>query len=196
MQNAIFSLFTAFVLMFGGSAAHAQFFGWGGGDYNGPNTGSDYRGGEARHRQAVQLGTIVDIREVRVSSRRQGGAGEFIGAGLGAALGALAGQRVGEGTGQQAAQLVLGALGAWGGSRAAEAIDTVEETALEIVVEFPNGEMVAVTQAVDSQAASLHVGETVRLVDGQLTRVARHRSAARPVQPQMQQQGGGQVGYF
>lgn len=195
MQNAIITLFTAFVLMLGGSTAHAQFFGWNGGDYRGPNTGSDYRGGEARHRQAVQLGTIVDIREVRVTSRRQGGAGEFIGAGLGAALGAIAGQRIGEGAGQQAAQLVMGALGAWGGSRAAEAIDSVEEVALEIVVEFPNGEMVAVTQAIDSQAATLQVGETVRLVDGGLTRIARHRSAARPVQPQMQQQSG-QIGYF
>lgn len=199
MQKAIISLCAAFVLMFGGASAHAQFFGWSGGDYKGPNTGSDYRGGEARHRQAVQLGTIIDIREVRVTSRRQGGAGEFIGAGLGAALGAIAGQRIGEGAGQQAAQLVMGALGAWGGSRAAEAIDSVEEVALEIVVEFPNGEMVAVTQAIDSQAATLQVGETVRLVDGGLTRIARHRSPARPVQPQMQpqmQQQSGQIGYF
>lgn len=193
MQNVLITLVTGLVLALGGNAAHAQLFGWNGGDYNGPNTGSDYRGGEARHRQAVQLGTIVDIREVRVTSRRQGGAGEFIGAGLGAALGALAGQRVGEGAGQQAAQVVLGALGAWGGSRAAEAIDAVEEVALEIVVEFSNGEMTAVTQAIDLQAATLQVGETVRLVDGQLTRVARHRAPAR-VQ-QMQQQHG-QVGYF
>lgn len=193
MQKAIISLCAALVLMFGGASAHAQFFGWSGGDYKGPNTGSDYRGGEARHRQAVQLGTIIDIREVRVTSRRQGGAGEFIGAGLGAALGAIAGQRIGEGAGQQAAQLVMGAVGAWGGSRAAEAIDSVEEVALEIVVEFPNGEMVAVTQALDSQAATLQVGETVRLVDGGLTRIARHRAPARA--PQMQQQSG-QVGYF
>ena len=155
------------------------------GDYVGRNE-YPLRRSEARRRQAVQIGTIVDIRVVQIGSRRHGGASEFIGAGLGAALGALAGERVGSGSGQQAAQLVLGALGAWGGSRAAEAVDSIEEEALEIIVELPNGELVAVAQSLDSQAATLRVGETVRLVDGQLTRVARHRAQVRPTHPQTQ----------
>lgn len=186
MKNYL-NLFVALVfLLCGGSQAHAQFFGWSGGDYAGPGTSTHYGAGEARRRQAVQIGTIVDIRVVQVGGRRHGGASEFIGAGLGAALGALAGERVGSGSGQQAAQLVLGALGAWGGSRAAEAVDSIEEEALEIVVELPDGELVAVAQSLDSQAATLRVGETVRLVDGQLTRVARHRTQVRPAHPQKQ----------
>lgn len=185
MQKSYLNLFVAIVCMCG-APAHAQFFGWSGGDYVGPGTSTHYGAGEVRRRQAVQIGTIVDIRVVQIGSRRHGGASEFIGAGLGAALGALAGERVGSGSGQQAAQLVLGALGAWGGSRAAEAVDSIEEEALEIIVELPNGELVAVAQSLDSQAATLRVGETVRLVDGQLTRVARHRAQVRPTHPQTQ----------
>ncbi len=181
MQKIVFTLLTLIAL--GSSSAFAQFGSggyWGGssGGYWSNNTGgsvtyrgSDYGTADARSVQQVVTGRVEDMRVVTISTRGQ--ASQYIGAGLGGAVGAIAARKVGNGSGKQIASLVGGALGALAGQAIGEHVGREERQALEIIVALDRGNVIAVTQEIDQDAASLRPGDRVRLVSGSVTRVVK-----------------------
>ena len=109
-------------------------------------------------------GTVESVREVRVA----GGQPSGVGAVAGGVIGGVLGNQIGRGGGR-----VLGTIaGAIGGGFAGNEIEKRTHTATryEITVRVDDGSVRTFTR----NAATYHVGERVRLNDGQL---------AAPVQP-------------
>lgn len=181
MQN-LTKYLVGLALIFCALQVHAQFpsngnfpgaFGGGfaGGGRSNTYSGSDYGTSEARSVHRVLTGMIADLRIVTISSRS--GAGQYVGAGIGGALGAIAGRKVGRGSGRDAASVVAGTIGALAGQQIGNHLATSERRALEVVVTLDSGELVAVTQEIDADAAALVPGMRVGLIQGQNTRVVR-----------------------
>jgi len=150
-------------------------------NYWGQNTGnyqgSTYSGQQAMQVQQVRLGTVLDIRQVQIVQQPQ--SPSYGGAAVGAAMGGLIGNQVGNGNGRVAATVLMTALGGLAGEGAGSAYNTVKAQALEIIVRMESGETLAITQAIDADAASLRNGDRVRLIQSQgwggSARVARIR---------------------
>ncbi len=144
-------------------------------------SGSSYSADHARAAQAVVIGTVEDVRRVEIeASPTARAAGASIG-GLGASVIAnSASQR----SGLNGGSMLAAVGGALLGDYVARKVATRE--AVEIIVSFSNGQAVAVTQEIDSEAASLNPGDRVRLLTyGQTVRVAKLRNQAAPVVAQV-----------
>jgi outer membrane lipoprotein SlyB len=137
--------------------------------------GNTYNGQQAMQVQQVRVGQVLDIRAVQIVQQSQGTS--YGGATLGAALGGLAGNQMGKGNGKIAATMVMAALGGVTGESIGTAMNTQKAQALEIIVRMESGEVLAITQAIDQDAASLRPGDKVRLIQSQgwggTTRVTR-----------------------
>lgn len=175
LASKTLAVFFAATLMLGSTQAMAQFayngF-WGGNTGNSISyRGSDYGASDARSVQQVVTGRVEDVRVVQITTRGQ--ASQYIGAGLGGAVGAIAAKKVGSGSGSQIAQLVGGALGAMAGQAIGDRAGSETRQALEVVVALDRGDVVAITQEIDQDAASLRPGDHVRLIHGSVTRVVK-----------------------
>lgn len=125
---------------------------------------SDYGRGQARTAQEVQMGVVVDVREVRLEGTKTP-----VGTAAGAVVGGVAGSEIGGGKGS-----VVGAvLGAVAGGVAGAAIEEsiTRQKGLEITVKLDSGRTIAVVQAADE---NFRPGDRVRvLTGGGVTRVTR-----------------------
>lgn len=116
--------------------------------------GNVYSRDLARSPQTVKLGTIVALKEVRIEGTKSG-----VGAVSGGVLGAVLGNTVGSGSGKTVAQVGGAVAGTYAGSKVEEAISS--QKAWEIIVEYPEGEAVAIVQGATEVWS---VGEKVRVL--------------------------------
>lgn len=161
----------AFIASFGVSAQTNY---WGQ-STNGNYQGNTYNGQQAMQVQQVRIGTVLDIRQVQIVQQPQGNS--YGGAAIGGVVGGLVGNQIGNGSGRTAATILMTALGGVAGDAAGTAYNTQRVQALEIIVRMESGETLAITQAIDNDAASLRTGDHVRLIQsqgwGSTARVAR-----------------------
>lgn len=103
-------------------------------------SGSVYRGDQAKEARAINYGTIVSVREVKIQSDNPG----VIGTLGGGVLGGIAGSTIGGGRGQAIATTIGAITGAMAGSAAEEKISQV--TSLEMVIRKDDGQEIVVIQ--------------------------------------------------
>ena len=118
--------------------------------------GGDYSRSQTRGEQTVRLGTVEQVRSVKIDGTRSG-----VGAGSGAVVGGVAGSGIGGGRGQ-----VVGAVaGAVLGGIAGQAVEnsTTSKNGVEITVRLEGGKLIAITQEADEQ---FRVGDRVRVLSG------------------------------
>lgn len=116
--------------------------------------GDVYSRDQVRSPQEVKLATIVAVKEVRIEGTKSG-----VGAVSGGVLGAVLGNTVGSGSGKTVAQVGGAVAGTYAGSKVEEAISS--QKAWEIIVEYSDGEAVAIVQGATEKWA---VGEKVRVL--------------------------------
>lgn len=137
--------------------------------------GSTYSGQQAMQVQQVRVGTVLDIRPVQIVQQPQ--SPSYTGATVGATIGGLAGSQMGKGNGRVALTVLTTVLGGVAGEAMGSAYNTTKVQALEIIVRMESGETLAITQAIDADAASIRTGDHVRLIQpqgwGGVSRVAR-----------------------
>ncbi len=127
--------------------------------------GGDYTVSQVRGEQSVRLGTIENVRKVRIKSGEPGLLGALGGGVAGAALGST----VGQGNGNAAAT-ILGALAAGAAGEAAQGAMSSQD-GFELTVRLDSGYVIAVTQGADE---AFQVGERVQVLGGGgATRVTR-----------------------
>ncbi len=128
-------------------------------------SGHVYTRAEARRTQTVQVGQVIDVREVLIEGTKSG-----IGTAAGGALGYVLGRSVGSGSGKDVATAAGAIGGAAAGAAAEEGI--TRHKGLEITVNLDTGQTVAVVQAADEMFSA---GDRVRIVRGEdgTTRVVR-----------------------
>jgi len=134
----------------------------------------DYSTAEAGRVYTVKTGKIVDLRVVDLrESQNQWTYTHTVPdnsngcAAAGAVGGGLLGSQLGGGNGRYAAIALLAAAG---GLAAKQGCTPEPKRALELTIRLDTGGMIALVQAID---ADLRIGDEVRLVEGQKTRVAR-----------------------
>ena len=128
--------------------------------------GSVYDGSEARQVQRVDLATVEDIRVVTIEQKDN--TTSYGGAVTGAALGGLLGSKIGRGNGKTAATIIFAGLGGIAGESAGRAMNSRTYQALEIVIRMEkSGNLYAITQAIDSDAAAMRPGDQVRVIQTQ-----------------------------
>jgi outer membrane lipoprotein SlyB len=122
----------------------------------GNNSNSGYTRTQAQREQTVRIATVESVREVMIDAGQTG-----IGAGTGAVVGGVAGSTMGGGRGQ----ILTTVLGAVVGGIAGQAVEgnTSKRRALEITVEYANGDLRAITQDADEV---FRPGERVRVMSG------------------------------
>ncbi|BBP00384.1 glycine zipper 2TM domain-containing protein [Sulfuriferula nivalis] len=147
---AVFALLTATALTAGCASTYGT---------NGVGSG-DYNSQQARQSQDVQLGTVLSTRAVNINTTTN--TSQTAGAGIGALLGGLAGNQVGNGTGKTIATV----LGALGGGVAGNAVEhqISNQRGIEITVKLDNGQLRAISQAVDGE--TFRVGDHVQVIGG------------------------------
>jgi outer membrane lipoprotein SlyB len=155
---AAFVLLTATAL----TAGCAGSYGTGGGVGSG-----DYTSQQARQSQDVQLGTVISTRAVTINTTTN--TSQTAGTGIGALLGGLAGNQVGNGTGKTIATV----LGALGGGMAGNAVEhqISNQSGIEITVKLDNGQLKAISQAVDGE--TFRAGDRVQVIGSMWGGVAR-----------------------
>lgn len=136
--------------------------------------GIHYVASEAQRLQTVLIGTVEDMRFVEIDERT--GFSEATGAATGAALGGLLGSSIGQGKGKMAATVIFTALGAGTGHEVEEIMNTAK--GIEFIITLNNGRTIAITQAVDEESITIHLGDRVRVVDGQNARIAKLRNSS------------------
>lgn len=130
-------------------------------------TGSDYGRSQVRGEQAIKIATVVSSRPVNIDGTRSG-----VGAMAGAFMGAIYGAgRSGNDTKSQ----ILGTLGGVLGGAIGQSVEqaTTKTTGIEVVVQYADGKMTAITQ--EDDGTPFIKGDIVRVMkqDG-ITRLARH----------------------
>jgi outer membrane lipoprotein SlyB len=117
----------------------------------------DYSAREARSVEAVQYGSVVSVRPVRINGGDQAPVGTL----AGAAVGGLLGSTIGHGGGSAAGAI----LGAVGGGLAGNAIQRngTAQNGEEVVVRLDNGQTIAVVQGGWQDFAA---GQRVQVVTG------------------------------
>jgi outer membrane lipoprotein SlyB len=145
---AVFALLTTTALTAGCAGTYGT---------NGVGSG-DYSSQQARQSQDVQLGVVVSTRAVTINTSTN--TSQTAGAGLGALLGGLAGSQIGNGNGKTAATV----LGAFGGGVAGNAVEhqISNQRGIEITVKLDNGQLKAISQAVDAEV--FQVGDHVQVI--------------------------------
>lgn len=163
-------LFIAIIAVVAASAAFA---------WDGQYQGSTYNGDQAMRVQNARIGVVEDIRRVRIVNNDNNYAG-YAGTAVGAGLGGLVGSKIGKGNGRTAAMLVGAAAGGAAGYYGGNAMSRDRYEALEITVSLRDGNVIVVTQAIDSDASSMRPGDRVRVIGGEWggspARVARMNS--------------------
>lgn len=149
-----------------GAMSFNQAFAW-----QGDLGGDEYRAQEARSYQRVQIGTVLDIRMVRIT--RESSSGNYIGAAAGAILGGVIGNQVGKGSGRTIATAIGGTIGGVAGNTAGAYAGREVKQAAEITVSMNNGNAVSIVQELDGATAQLRPGDRVRLIEGQAVRVVK-----------------------
>ncbi|NOU36581.1 MAG: glycine zipper 2TM domain-containing protein [Kiritimatiellaceae bacterium] len=128
------------------------------------DSGDVYSRDQVRRTQTVQLGTVLQIKNVKIEGTKSG-----VGTVAGAVAGGVAGSTIGAGSGRTLAALGGAALGAVGGTVAEEQL--TKKTGIEITVKLDSGSTIAVVQEADIMFS---VGERVRvLTSGGITRVTK-----------------------
>ena len=128
--------------------------------------GSVYDGSEARQVQKVDLATVEDIRLVTIEQKDT--SPSYTGAATGAALGGLLGSKIGKGNGKTAATIIFAGLGASAGESAGRAMNSRTYQAIEVIIRMEkSGNLYAITQAIDSDAAAMRPGDLVRVIQTQ-----------------------------
>ncbi len=128
--------------------------------------GSVYDGSEARQVQKVDLATVEDIRLVTIEQKDT--STSYGGAATGAALGGLLGSKIGKGNGKTAATIIFAGLGASAGESAGRAMNSRTYQAIEVIIRMErSGNLYAITQAIDSDAAAMRPGDQVRVIQTQ-----------------------------
>lgn len=118
-------------------------------------SGSVYRSDQAKEARAINYGTIVSIREVKIQADNSG----VIGTVGGGVLGGIAGSTIGGGRGQAIASTVGAIAGAMAGSVIEEKVSQV--TSLEMVIRKDDGQEIVVIQ---KKEEGFNVGRRVRIV--------------------------------
>lgn len=118
-------------------------------------SGSVYRSDQAKEARAINYGTIVSIREVKIQADNSG----VIGTVGGGVLGGIAGSTIGGGRGQAIASTVGAIAGAMAGSAIEEKVSQV--TSLEMVIRKDDGQEIVVIQ---KKEEGFNVGRRVRIV--------------------------------
>jgi len=137
------------------------------------NGGRDYTTGETGRAYNIRTGVIVDMREVDLrqpqmnySPRPQFDTTDAC-AGIGIVAGGVIGNKIGGGNGRIIATLIGAAAGGVG---AKTACTPSQQKALELTIKLDSGAMVGLVQGID---VDIRIGDRVRLVEGQKTRVSR-----------------------
>lgn len=103
-------------------------------------SGSVYRSDQAKEARAINYGTIVSVREVKIQGDNSG----VIGSVGGGVLGGIVGSTIGGGRGQAIATTVGAIAGAMAGSATEEKMSQV--TSLEMVIRKDDGQEIVVIQ--------------------------------------------------
>lgn len=136
-----------------------------------PQTTTNYGRAETRMLQQVQLGELLEVREVQLDAQATGQ-----GAAAGAVLGGISGVQRGNAT--QAA--IGGVLGSFLGQGIEDA--TGRRKGVELLVKLDDGNLVAVTQEADG--LKYEAGQRVRvLMLNGMARVVHHPAGMKPAVP-------------
>lgn len=139
-------------------------------------TSSAYSRGQVRQAMSVSVGTVENIRAVKIEGTSSG-QGLSVGSTAGGVIGAIAGSNLGGGKGSWIAS-VLGAV-AGGVAGAAVEQGVTAKDGIEVTVRLEGGRLIAVTQEADPKE-SFAVGDKVQVLDGGgVTRVIKASVAAR-----------------
>ena len=126
--------------------------------------GGDYSRGQVRGEQAVRMGVVESVREVRIDARNTG-----TGTLAGAALGGIAGSEMGRGRGSVAGAVAGAVVGGVIGQAVEKSSN--DRKGVEVTIRLDTGRLIAVTQEADE---AFRVGDRVRVLSGQgATRVSR-----------------------
>ncbi|MFW6243806.1 MAG: hypothetical protein ACOC15_01560 [Desulfovibrionales bacterium] len=117
-------------------------------------SGKVYTRDQAREKQSVQYGTVLQVEEVLIEGSRSG-----LGVLGGAIVGGVLGSTIGSGTGKTLA--ILGGAVAGGAVGGVGEKAATQKDGLEITVELDNGELVSIVQEADRPFA---VGDRVRVL--------------------------------
>ncbi|CAJ0804259.1 MULTISPECIES: hypothetical protein [Ralstonia] len=123
-----------------------------------PSSASMYTPQQTQQLQNVQVGTVLSIRPVTITADTSATVPTGI---AGAAAGGLLGSQVGRGNGKLAIAAVSGIAGYVAASHVAQT--AFQRHGNQITVKMDNGQMVAVTQAGDTDVA---LGQRVQIVGG------------------------------
>lgn len=123
-----------------------------------PSSASMYSPQQTQQLQTVQVGTVLSIRPVSITADSATTVPVGV---VGAAAGGLLGSKVGRGNGRRAMAAVSGIAGYVAASHAAQT--AFQQRGNQITVKMDNGQMVAVTQAGDTEVA---LGQRVQIVGG------------------------------
>lgn len=127
-------------------------------------SGKDYSREQVRGEQNVRYGVVDSVRAVQIEGTKTP-----LGAGAGAVVGGVAANTIGGGGGRTIATVIGAVLGGLGGAAAEEGV--TNRQGVEITVTLDNGNVTAVTQAVDTDL--FKPGDRIRLLSGGgVTRVA------------------------
>ena len=126
--------------------------------------GGDYSRGQVRGEQAVRMGVVESVRDVRIDARNTG-----TGTLAGAALGGIAGSEMGRGRGSVAGAVAGAVVGGVIGQAVEKSSN--DRKGVEVTIRLDTGRVIAVTQEADE---AFRVGDRVRVLSGQgATRVSR-----------------------
>jgi outer membrane lipoprotein SlyB len=116
--------------------------------------GADYARGQVRGEQAVRLGTVASVRQVRI----QGNLG-LAGGGIGAVMGGLAGSALGSGGGRVAAEITGAVAGGVAGAMIEQS--QTAQTGVELTIQFDTGRLAVIVQAADER---FQTGDRVSII--------------------------------
>jgi len=118
--------------------------------------GGDYDRHAVRGEQSVRLATVMSVRQVRIEGTRSG-----LGALTGAAVGGLAGHASGGGRGTDIATVAGAVVGGLAGAAVEQG--ATRQDGIEVTVQYDNGRLSAITQALDE---TFKVGDRVMVTSG------------------------------
>jgi outer membrane lipoprotein SlyB len=121
------------------------------------NSGAAYGRGQARTEQAVRMGVVEHVRDVKIEGTKTG-----VGTVAGGAVGGVVGSSVGQGKTSTVGAVIGAVIGGVAGSAAEEGV--TRKPGIEVTVKLDNGSMLAVVQEADEQ---FKVGDRVRILSGQ-----------------------------
>jgi outer membrane lipoprotein SlyB len=124
-----------------------------------------YNAGQVQQVQAVQLGTVLNVRAITIHQTPGTTEGDSL---IGAAVGGLLGHQVGQGNGKLVATAALAVGGAVAGNKLGDAAGT--QAGLSVTVRLDSGQIVNVTQAADVR---LQAGQRIQLIVGGWNQPAR-----------------------